>query len=365
MQNVYINFICIDNVRITCTLKGPVIHFNLSKQKKTSISVSHLPESYESITTTSEKENDNNYPSVTSSKSTNFENSVTTSKSPTKSEQSKRTDDEIKTNLNDNSKQGEMNVEQKMTTGSLASTIGFSRPSEISSVNLENQENVSSNVSSNNPLDSSYSRVNDDRYVHLSDTSDSVRNSSNYNGRSVSDYNPNEHNRIYEHASIVTSTAFERYDPNYSATRSAAAGLYSYGQQMLIEDLNNPQKLVNVNDSTTTTTHHIKSEQDESTGPVYPRPIYHFDPTGSNLPTGFSAINLSVKIASAAQGSYRGSASPSPNGPIIDLSTSNITSSNPYRKSPQPGTSPNIISPQAPSPAGQTLDLSLSRITHR
>lgn len=38
---------------------------------------------------------------------------------------------------------------------------------------------------------------------------------------------------------------------------------------------------------------------DESAGPIYPRPMYHYDPLTGVLPPGFSAINLSVKIGAA------------------------------------------------------------------
>lgn len=56
--------------------------------------------------------------------------------------------------------------------------------------------------------------------------------------------------------------------------------------------------------------------------------MYHYDPSSGTVPPGFSAINLSVKIA-AAQAQMKGG-SPSPReGPVMDLSTSNITSSSP------------------------------------
>ena len=69
------------------------------------------------------------------------------------------------------------------------------------------------------------------------------------------------------------------------------------------------------------------------------------------------------------------------NTPIIDLSTSNITSTSPSSgfssseyggvnnqrnsRSPQPESSPQMASPQDPSPQGQTLDLSVNRISQR
>lgn len=58
--------------------------------------------------------------------------------------------------------------------------------------------------------------------------------------------------------------------------------------------------------------------------------MYHYDPSGGAVPPGFSAINLSVKIAAAqAQAQMKGG-SPSPReGPVMDLSTSNVTSTSP------------------------------------
>ncbi|KFB42052.1 AGAP000875-PA-like protein [Anopheles sinensis] len=125
-------------------------------------------------------------------------------------------------------------------------------------------------------------------------------------------------------------------------------------------------------------------------GPIYPRPVYHYDPacgtTGAAAvpPPGFSAINLSVKVTSSG-GSLRSLGSPGPNGaperpPVIDLSSTNgVSSTNGpltgsemtsngeagSQKSPKPGTSPNHItanSPHMPSPQGHTLDLSVSRL---
>lgn len=82
-----------------------------------------------------------------------------------------------------------------------------------------------------------------------------------------------------------------------------------------------------------------------ATAPIYPRPMYHYDPTTGAVPPGFStaAINLSVKAAQAAaqaqaaaahaaaqaQGQIKGAAPTSPGGSVMDLSTSNVTSSSP------------------------------------
>uniref|UniRef100_A0AAG5DS46 Myelin transcription factor 1 domain-containing protein n=1 Tax=Anopheles atroparvus TaxID=41427 RepID=A0AAG5DS46_ANOAO len=61
----------------------------------------------------------------------------------------------------------------------------------------------------------------------------------------------------------------------------------------------------------------MKVELDEVTGPIYPRPMYHYDPSGCGvaLPPGFSAINLSVKESSPPLPPYKATTgSPSPNG---------------------------------------------------
>nr|CAD7397100.1 unnamed protein product [Timema poppensis] len=141
------------------------------------------------------------------------------------------------------------------------------------------------------------------------------------------------------------------------------------------------------------------SESDASTGPLYPRPMYHYDPTTGVVPPGFpSAINLSVKCvaaAQAAQAQIKGSKPTSPGGSVMDLSTSSVTSTSPqvgdntldsppqvldtpecrapqygsnslsphYGGSPQAAASPHLSSsPQVPSPQGQTLDLSVNRV---
>lgn len=221
-------------------------------------------------------------------------------------------------------------------------------------------ENVSSNVSTPNSSDSGYSRLHDERYTQLTNaTSRENTHPFSMDGAgehrvALGDYD-NNGQRPYDHTSLVTSTSFSRYDFNYNTTR--APSLYSYGQQ----GLDNHKLGGGMGGGDTTTSHELmKTDMDENSGPVYPRPIYHFDPTGpAGLPSGFSAINLSVKIASA-QGAYRNASSPSPSVPVIDLSTSNIGTSNHYRKSPQPGGGPQLTTPST-----QTLDLSLSRITHR
>ncbi|KAK6626056.1 hypothetical protein RUM43_006360 [Polyplax serrata] len=133
------------------------------------------------------------------------------------------------------------------------------------------------------------------------------------------------------------------------------------------------------------------SDADTATAPIYPRPMYHYDPTTGTVPPGFSsaAINLSVKAAQAAaqaqaaaahavahaQGQIKGGAPTSPGGSVMDLSTSNVTSSSPQAPgyysqrmsngSPHGCRSPHRAtgeSPEIPSPQGQTLDLSVTRV---
>ncbi|KAG5878990.1 hypothetical protein JTB14_026796 [Gonioctena quinquepunctata] len=124
----------------------------------------------------------------------------------------------------------------------------------------------------------------------------------------------------------------------------------------------------------------MKSEEQEPSGPIYPRPMYQYDATsGGPLPVGFSAINLSVKCVTTAHAQMKGPHT-SPGGTVIDLSTSSVTTTSPqvaYSSphyggggqrvggSPQAAASPHLsASPQVPSPQGQTLDLSVSRLSH-
>nr|XP_040224723.2 myelin transcription factor 1-like [Anopheles coluzzii] len=178
-------------------------------------------------------------------------------------------------------------------------------------------------------------------------------------------------------------TAFERYDTAYAPQRTALypAAAYGYTQPTIIDD---EQKYLGADSNShpaevqqpqthphhhhlglggpatvpDARTHHsmMKVEMDDSaSGPIYPRPIYHYDPsTCGAMPPGFSAINLSVKESSPPlPPSYKtGPGSPSPNGRRAgDERGSKISSS-----SPEPQVSPSDgrrnSSPQA------SLDLS-------
>ena len=279
--------------------------------------------------------------------------------------------------------------------------------SDLSVKHLEhNKQQITSNMLSN-PIENHYSRDQELRYTNLSE-SNIPKSLSSYSIDSahrigMPEYDvPTVHStshRPYDPGSIANAqTAFERYDPNYPPQRP---NMYAtYGQPSL-EDLNNQQKYLMEQQA-----HHqqqqvqqhsmMKLEQDDNAGPVYPRPMYHYDPTGTTFRSAFPVKNLSVQITSAQLPYKVSSSSPSPtsttatttaatNGgqppssvaPIIDLSTSNITSTSPngfnasqytngqrLARSPQPGASP-LASPQVPSPQGQTLDLSVSRLSHR
>ncbi|XP_049311423.1 uncharacterized protein LOC105222406 isoform X2 [Bactrocera dorsalis] len=193
-------------------------------------------------------------------------------------------------------------------------------------------------------------------------------------------------------------TAFERYDPICNGQRQGPpSNMYHYLPQSADDLQVQQQKYLQEQQMLM-----AKAEHDElaNGGPIYPRPMYHYDPSMGPLPPGFSAINLSVKMAAAqaaaAAAAYQNqqqqqqqqqqqpkqSGSPSPPGaPVVDLSASaSVTSSSPHgfnspashnqysqrmgAGSPQPGASPNIASPQVPSPQGQTLDLSVTRLPH-
>lgn len=167
----------------------------------------------------------------------------------------------------------------------------------------------------------------------------------------------------------------QNHDQHHKFLQEQQQHLVSAGAQMIKQDIS----------------------MDESSGPIYPRPMYHYDPLTGVLPPGFSAINLSVKIgpgthpALLAQHQHQLQPSNSPNtnnlrsparnGPFTDhLSTASVSSSSPHgfnspqyangqrvqSGSPQPGSSPHhMTSPQVPSPQGQTLDLSVTRLPNR
>jgi hypothetical protein len=203
----------------------------------------------------------------------------------------------------------------------------------------------------------SYRDMQEMRYSQMNGSSYGANNEGLMTRIGMSDYDlQNSSHRSYDGA-----TAFERYDPTYVAQRN---NLYSTYQPSSME-LNNHQKyMLEQQQQQMQQTAMLKQEIDDNTGPVYPRPMYHYDPSSGTLPPGFSAINLSVKAAQAAAFKNSGAST----GPIMDLSINNISSTSPsFRlgRSPQPGTSPNLASPQVPGSPNQTLDLSVNRLSQR
>ncbi|KAL3269314.1 hypothetical protein HHI36_008386 [Cryptolaemus montrouzieri] len=182
-----------------------------------------------------------------------------------------------------------------------------------------------------------------------------------------------------------TATAFERYEPNQCVQQPVPQripppqNLYSYGSIEEQQEQRYQQEAVQQQHMVAVSQSMIKTEAQEPTGPIYPRPLYQYEAaSGGPLPVGFSAINLSVKcVTTQAQMKGPGSHT-SPGGSVIDLSTSSVTTTSPqvaYNSphyggqrvggSPQAAASPHLsASPQVPSPQGQTLDLSVSRLSH-
>ncbi|KAL7047771.1 hypothetical protein ACKWTF_003098 [Chironomus riparius] len=243
-----------------------------------------------------------------------------------------------------------------------------------------------------NPIENHYSREPDLRYTSLSDVSRSISSyaidSVTANRLAMQEYDVqavhSTNHRPYDSTSLMNSqTAFERYDPNYSLQRTS---MYSPYCQPTLEELANQQKYLLEQQQQPPL---MKTEPDDSNnGPVYPRPIYHsYDPTvpykasssspspTSTTPTGSLASGPNVNNG-GGNVTTNNNGTPS-NTPIIDLSTSNITSTSPQSgfssseygvnqrnsRSPQPESSPQMASPQVPSPQGQTLDLSVNRIS--
>lgn len=253
---------------------------------------------------------------------------------------------------------------------------------------------ISTTANSNNmnTIDS-FSRDQDIRYTNLNESNPastsratpySVDNIANRNNEyEVQTVHSTSH-RPYDPGTGVSNgqTAFERYEPNYISQRQ---NLYSSYGQSSMGDINSSSKYLldsqPHSQSQQLMNSVMKVEHDENSGPLYPRPMYQYDPSCTSIPTGFSAMNLSVKITSAQLPYKVSSSTPSPtstnngtgNGtaPVIDLSTNSITStsSNGFENNNYTGrlnrSSPNTNNSQIPSPQGQTLDLSVSRIPHR
>lgn len=162
--------------------------------------------------------------------------------------------------------------------------------------------------------------------------------------------------RSYENA--VSSMAFDRYDFN-SLMSSQRPAMYPY-LQTSIDDLSGSQQKYFQGQHQMATEAMLKTEHgmDGSQTPLYPRPVYHhYDQFATAPPPGFSAINLTVKMASAFK------SNPTIGGPVpmMNIPTSNpslaynsahfpvqrMSDSNP--SSPRIGTSPNANCSPPPS----------------
>lgn len=164
--------------------------------------------------------------------------------------------------------------------------------------------------------------------------------------------------RSYEN--VVNGIAFDRYDFN-SLMTSQRPAMYPY-LQTSIDDISGQQQKYFQEQHQMATEAMLKCEHgmDGSQTPLYPRPMYHhYDQFAAAAapPPGFSAINLTVKMASAFK------SSPTIGGPVPMM---NIPTSNPSHvynsahfpvqrmsdsspSSPRIGTSPNANSSPTPT----------------
>ncbi|KAL1398634.1 hypothetical protein pipiens_008804 [Culex pipiens pipiens] len=188
-------------------------------------------------------------------------------------------------------------------------------------------------------IDNSYSYVTRDnlRYTDLNDGRSyaqmSTLSSPPSMGNRLGEYDTSHltNHRPYEPA---PQTAFERYDTSYPPQRSNLYPSYGYSQPLIDDEQKYMSAEPPAPPEVAPGQHHLnlaplptgpdrhphpmmKVEMDEASGPIYPRPMYHYDPTGTcgtGLPPGFSAINLSVKEASPPiPTGYKTSGTPSPN----------------------------------------------------
>lgn len=154
--------------------------------------------------------------------------------------------------------------------------------------------------------------------------------------------------RSYENAmnGIPPSSAtLDRYDLNCLMSNQRPS-MYPYLQPTM-DDLNNQQKYLHEQHQMTQAM--LKSEHDtENSTPLYPRPMYHYDPTTGQIASGFSAMNLSVKMAAAFRASTAAAAAGSI--PIIDLSSANVTSTSahPFNSQHYGGQRLNNSNPSSP-----------------
>lgn len=158
---------------------------------------------------------------------------------------------------------------------------------------------------------------------------------------------PGDINRNYEapagHRPYDPGTAYDRYETGQCNVNNIAQSQRLYAGYQGEERSYQEQQMQNMTSSGIMKSAPVS--ENEPTTPIYPRPMYHYDPSAGAIPPGFSpaAINLSVKAAQAAaqaqaaaaqaaaqaQGQLKGAAPTSPGGSVMDLSTSNVTSSSP------------------------------------
>ena len=215
----------------------------------------------------------------------------------------------------------------------------------------------------------------------MSDMPSIARPTVSYPSEIMSNRNGYDLTRSFEPTSSVmpTSAAFERYD---AAALSQRSNMYPYLQPTM-DDLNHQQQKYLHEQHQMAAHAMLKAElETETSTPLYPRPMYHYDPSGP-LPPGFSAINLSVKVAAAqAQAAAFKASASTPSGatsapaPAIDLSTSSVNSSSPQGFNPTQyatervndsprNISPNLGSSPVSSPTNdRSLDLSVNRLPH-
>lgn len=173
------------------------------------------------------------------------------------------------------------------------------------------------------------------------------------------------------------ATPFDRYDMN--CLMSQRSNMYPYLHPTM-EDLSNQQKYLHEQHQMAQAM--LKSDHDETAGPLYPRPMYHYDPSTGPLPPGFSAINLSVKVAAAAQAAQAFKASTAAAASAVasgvNITATNVSSSSPHDynstrfvnrtanssspSSTRLGDSPAAVSPRSHE---QSVDLSSNSLPNR
>lgn len=147
--------------------------------------------------------------------------------------------------------------------------------------------------------------------------------------------------RSYENA--VNGIAFDRYDFN-SLISTQRPAMYPY-LQTSIDDFSGHQQKYFHEQHQMATEAMLKSEHgmDGSQTPLYPRPVYHhYDQFTAPPPPGFSAVNLTVKMASTFK------SNPSLSGPVPMMNTPITNASHAYNSAHFPVQRMSDISPSSP-----------------